>query len=153
MSEEAKAFLLAAGESAKTAYEVLGLTVEEISAQQELSIDETRTLLWHVSSKFRKDKKYSDSPNQEDEIMEMYESLARCSPDDGVRERALRFLINERKGRNDIEMRRLELETKSVDNQTVDLAMRLQQFNDNIKRIRTVTQNPNPPVFELSDVK
>jgi hypothetical protein len=127
-------FIAAAGESIKVAYEVLNLTVPQIAEQQELSEGEVKSILWAVSMKFKKD--FGGAVQEEDEITQLYTDLARCSPVDAVREKALRFLMNEKRGRNDIPLELLKLKKRSQAVEEVDLSMRLSQFNAEIEKVR-----------------
>ena len=91
-------------------YEQNGASPEQIAQDQDLDITAVKATLLQFSSKYRdtlQDKK-SALVEKEDvtedeysEILAAYKNLALYSDNDFLRERALRNLINERKGRND----------------------------------------------------
>ncbi len=141
MNERQK-FIAAAGESIKVAYETLGLTLEQIAEQQELTVGEVHSILWSVSPKFKKD--FGGTASSEDDLLEHYKNLALSSPVDAVREKALRYLIDERKGRNDVPIELLKLKKRSQAVEEVDLSLRLAQFNAEITKTREMLIDTTP---------
>ncbi len=141
MNERQK-FIAAAGESIKVAYEVLELSLSQIAEQQDLTEGEVHSILWAVSPKFKKD--FGGTTSSEDDLLEHYKHLALSSPVDAVREKALRFLIDERKGRNDVPLELLKLKKRSQAVEEVDLSLRLAQFNQEISRTRVMLTETSP---------
>ena len=111
-----------------TAYEVCGLSPEEIAAQEDLEVESVKAVLLQFSVQYRKSftavtavaiEKGEDvtlgAPDPEPEITEVeykamwdaYKQLAMYSEVDSVRERALRFALEEKKGRNSARIRAL----------------------------------------------
>ena len=134
MSSERQKFIAAAGEGLKVAYETLGLTVEQIAEQQELEVSEVRAVLWQVSRKFKQDT--GAAIESSDEIEELYKDLAKHSSVDAVREKALRFLINEKRGRNDVPVELMRIKQRAQIVNETNLAMNLANFNEEMRRIR-----------------
>ena len=134
MSSERQKFIAAAGEGLKVAYETLGLSVEQIAEQQDLEVAEVRAVLWQVSRKFKQDT--GETLEAEDEIEELYKDLAKHSSVDAVREKALRFLINEKKGRNDVPVELMRIKQRAQAVNETNLAMNLVSFNEEMRRIR-----------------
>lgn len=107
-----------------TAFEDCGLGAEEIAEQHGLELTAVRAVLIQCSSKYRKqikkaekaatsetlapaqnneDQKFELVADEEfDEIRQAYKDLAFTSENDAVREKSLRWLLNEKKGRNDM---------------------------------------------------
>lgn len=143
MNPERRKFIAAAGEGIRTAYEILGLTVPQIAEQQEMQEGEVQSVLWEISSLYRKE--HAGQMQSEDDFMQLYENLARNSTVDAVRERALRNIINERKGRNDIPLELLKLKKRAQAVDEVDTMSRILQFNEEISRVRESLNATNPP--------
>jgi|KBSSwiStaDraftv2_1062776.scaffolds.fasta_scaffold06488_9 hypothetical protein len=123
-----------------TAYETLGLNIEEISEQLDIDYDDVKVQLWENSKSYRNSLQ-NDSDTSEDkyqELLRMYETLARNSDVDSVREKALRNLINEYRGRNDLGLKELELKKKHLKVEEVDMSMRIAQFNAQMAQTRSV---------------
>lgn len=127
-------FIRAAGTQVVAAYEQLGLSPAQISEQMEMEEGQVKALLWELSSQYKKE--VGGTVDTTDELVRLYEQLARCSPNDSVREKALRFLIEEKKGRNDIPMELLRLKRRQQANEDVDVLMKVSDFNNAISRIR-----------------
>lgn len=89
----------------KTAYEELELTPEEIAEDQGLELGAVKACLKQNSPKFNRGVKSGTEEDISDEeykqILGAYKQLALYSENDFVRERSLRQLINEKKGRLD----------------------------------------------------
>lgn len=141
MNERAQ-FIKAAGEGIRVAYEVLNLTIEQIAEQQELAVSEVKAILYQTSSAYKSE---FAGEADEDDVKELYTELARTSTVDAVRERALRFLINEKMGRNDVGLRLCKLKEREQSVGEVDLAMRLHSFNEELKRAREASSNQTQP--------
>jgi len=118
-----------------TAYETLGMSVEDICDQ--LSVDEGMVgeILWRMSAEYRKKNKIG-----EEDLAGHYKNLALNSPVDSVRERALRWLIDESKGRNDIGIETLKLKKQELKLSEVDVSLRIAQFNESIKKTKAVVE-------------
>lgn len=87
-------------------YEQHGLTVEEVAAEMGVGIPSVKVILTRHSSKYRKDCGISNQPTvDEDEYQEFLRAYKNIALDPGTkevtREKSLRFLIQEHKGRND----------------------------------------------------
>lgn len=127
-------FIRAAGTQVVAAYEQLGLSPAQISEQMEMEEGQVKSLLWELSSRYKQE--VGGTVDTTDELIKLYEQLARCSPNDAVREKALRFLIEEKKGRNDIPMELLRLKRRQQANEDVDVLMKVSDFNNAISKIR-----------------
>lgn len=127
-------FIRAAGTQVVAAYEQLGLTVEQIAEQMEMEVGQVKSLLYQLSTRYKQE--LGGSIDNTDELVKLYEDLARSSPCDAVREKALRFLIDEKKGRNDIGLELLRLKRRQQANEDVDILMKVSEFNDIISRNR-----------------
>jgi len=153
MANERQKFIATAGEGLKVAYETLGLTVEQIAEQQDLEIGEVRAVLWQVSRKFKQDT--GETVKSEDEIEELYKDLAKNSSVDAVREKALRFLINEKRGRNDVPVELMKIKQRAQMVNETNLAMNLTSFNEEMRRIRdslNAELSPAPARMELEKI-
>lgn len=124
------------------AYETLGLSVEQIAGQLDMELGEVVASLQKYSRKYQSETRHADGPNPEIEgteyntLKRRYELLSEFAEDEHVREKALRWLMNEARGRNDLPERLIRLKERQVGAQEVDVAMRLSQFNNEIKRTR-----------------
>ncbi len=85
------------------AYETCEVTPEEIAEQFGIELETVKIALLQ-SPKYRESIKQGEEEDvTQDEykaILHEYKSLAFSTRDDGVKEKSLRFLINEKKGRN-----------------------------------------------------
>lgn len=145
MNERLK-FIQTAGEGIRVAYETLGLTVEQIAEQQDLAVGEVRSILYGVSAVYKQD--IGSTLETEDEFVELYKDLARSCPETAVREKALRFLINEKKGRNDVPVELLKLKRRAQAVEEVDIMTRLAQFGDEIRQARAAINTTPAPLLE-----
>lgn len=145
MNERLK-FIQSAGEGIRTAYEVLGLTVEQIAEQQDLAVGEVKAILYACSPVYKQD--IGMSVESEDEFVELYKDLARSCPETAVREKALRFLINEKKGRNDVPVELLKLKRRAQAVEEVDIMTRLKQFGEEIRQARDAINTTPAPLLE-----
>lgn len=75
------------------------------------------------------------TPEELVELLTEYRHLSRASDNDLVKERALKFLINEKKGRNDLAARGLALKERQTGLQEVNTAARAKEFIDVMKQI------------------
>lgn len=132
-------FIRAAGTQVVAAYEQLGLSPVQIAEQMEMEEAQVKSLLYQLSTKYKQE--LGGIIDSTDELVKLYEDLARCSPNDLVREKALRFLIDERKGRNDIPMELLRLKRRQQANEDVDILMKVSDFNKAITSIRESVNN------------
>jgi hypothetical protein len=134
-------------------YEELSLSPEDISAQF-IDADEGLTpaivssLLEKHSTKYRvalrgmeKSVAVGASANQLEQLMTEYRNLAFCSDNDLVRERALKNLINEVTGRNDIPKEMLKLKSRDTAANEVNTAMRISQFTEQMTKNREMIAN------------
>lgn len=132
-------FIKAAGTQVVAAYEQLGLTTTQIAEQMEMEEGQVKSLLWELSSRYKQE--VGGTVDSTDDLVRLYEQIARCSPNDSVREKALRFLIEEKKGRNDIPMELLRLKRRQQANEDVDILMKVSDFNNAISKIRESLDN------------
>lgn len=132
-------FIRAAGTQVVAAYEQLGLTPAQIAEQMEMEEGQVKALLYQLSSRYKQE--LGGTIDSTDELIKLYEDLARSSPQDAVREKALRFLIDEKKGRNDIPMELLKLKRRQQANEDVDILMKVSDFNTAISKIRESLDN------------
>lgn len=93
---------------------------------------------------------------EEAELLQEYRLLSRKSDNDLVKERALKFLINEKKGRNDVAVKTLKLKEKQANIDQVDAAVRGQVFIEQMKKINAQIQQalgmgPTIPIQQLED--
>jgi len=100
---------------------------------------QVKALLYQLSSRYKQE--LGGTIDSTDELIKLYEDLARSSPQDAVREKALRFLIDEKKGRNDIPMELLKLKRRQQANEDVDILMKVSDFNTAISKIRESLDN------------
>jgi hypothetical protein len=88
-----------------TAYEVCNMTPEEISEAEGLELETVKMVLGQYSASFKMGVREGTVEDVSDseyrQILGAYKQLALYSDSDFVRERAMRQLINEKKGRND----------------------------------------------------
>lgn len=119
-----------------TAFETLGLSLEQIAGQFDIEVDEVRAILFDNSRAYRQQCGRLRSEDEVEELLTEYRALAKRSEVDAVRERALRFLIDERKGRNDIGKETLELKKRQTKVGEIDLSLRIAQFNETLKSTR-----------------
>ena len=125
------------------AYETLGLTIAEIAEQQEVPEGIVVTCLKQFSKQYQGEDTGQPS-GRAAELISEYETLARFSEDDGVRERALKFLIDEEKGRNDIPKEHLALKKAQTQMNAVDLKLKIDQFNTTLAQTRkTIAETIN----------
>ncbi len=132
-------FIRAAGTQVVAAYEQLGLSVSQIAEQLEMEEGQVKALLWELSSQYKRE--VGGTVKDGDDLVQLYETLARTSPNDSVREKALRWLIDEKRGRNDIPMELLKLKRREQANSDVDIMMRVSDFNKSIASIRESLDN------------
>ena len=97
--------MTAANQSIITAFEDLGMTPEEISADQEYDIAAVKAALMQGSSKFRKlcgkDEECGFSPSEEKRALEVIAQIAQFSEDDNCRLRAAIYIRQDKRGRLD----------------------------------------------------
>lgn len=109
-----------------TAYEVCGLTPSEIALQEDLEVEAVKSVLLQFSAKFRKEGEQPSFQQQSNGLVESvdpepeitsdeyramwaaYKEIALYSEVDSVRERALRFALEEKKGRNKARVKALQ---------------------------------------------
>lgn len=132
-------FIRAAGTQVVAAYEQLGLTPAQIAEQMEMEEGQVKALLYQLSSRYKQE--LGGTIDSTDELVRLYEDLARSSPQDAVREKALRWLIDEKRGRNDIPMELLKLKRRQQANEDVDILMKVSDFNSAISKIRESLDN------------
>ena len=106
-----------------------GASIEEIAAELCLDISAIKVTLIQGSQKYRdmlreKEIKNADivSDGEMKELVNAYKNVALYSEIDSVKERALRFLINERKGRNDIGILQKSNVNVNIFNQHINMA-------------------------------
>lgn len=119
------------------AYEELNLSPADITSQfDDYDFEEAdiRTLLADCSSRYREElqsRQENKEVGTEDELLILkaeYRHLSRTSANDLVKERALKFLINEKKGRNDLAARTLQLKERTLGASEVDTTKRASEF-------------------------
>lgn len=98
----------------------LGHSCSEIAEQLELDLNQVEACLMQNCPSYRSDKKTTGTPALSGElnlevILNEYRILAQFGESEMVRERALRNLINELKGRNDLEERALRLKERQLE--------------------------------------
>jgi hypothetical protein len=98
--------MTAANQAIVTAFEDLGMSPEEISADQEYDIAAVKSVLMQSSSIYRKkcNKDEDDcnfTSNEEKRAIEVIAQLAQYSEDDNIRLRAAVFIRNDKRGRLD----------------------------------------------------
>lgn len=160
--------LLACRQQIVFAYEELALTPAQIASQFEeygFSEEEILTLLSSHSKKYvallaaRTETQTRGGGTKEelDELLAEYRLLSKISENDLVKERALKFLINEKKGRNDLPARGLALKERAIGIQEVNTAQKAREFIDIMKQINerlqqatTNTLQTPKPVLELT---
>ena len=81
-----------------------GVSVEDISSELDLEIEAVKTALAQHSSKYRQNLKQNEEVFSDQDFELARDALKSClySEEDSTRFRAARFIINERKGRNDL---------------------------------------------------
>lgn len=146
------------------AYEELGLSPVEISSQFEeygFSTEDIITLLSEHSSKYRQglqerteeQSRGESTPEELEQLLAEYRHLSRASDNDLVKERALKYLINEKKGRNDLAARGLLLKEKALGMTQVNTSKRAQEFilvmQQINERLKQVAGGTIPPILEL----
>lgn len=92
-------------------FEVCGLNIEQIATEQQLEVSVVKSVLLNYSSKYRELDVASREDVQGDplcvtkeehlEFLEAYKHLARYADHEGIREKALRNLINHARGVHD----------------------------------------------------
>ena len=92
-------------------FENLGLSLDQIAAEESIPEAEVKAVLYQHSRQYRdsvdKEKSREDISDEEFQaLLYTYKEIAMHAEDDSVREKALRFLINEKKGRNDADKHR-----------------------------------------------
>jgi len=132
------------------AYETLDLTPSEIAEQFSeagITYEEVIAILGDNSARYRaalNEKASINSSNNEEDFLREYRILARSASNELVRERALKFLINESKGRNDIASETLILKRQQLGLNAVNTAARAREFIDEMKRINERLQATFP---------
>jgi hypothetical protein len=131
------------------AYEELGLAPEVIAEQFDdysftreeilnlLSVHSPKYIR-HLAEREKLSGTHPDPLRGEDELNDLmaeYRILSKISENDLVRERALKFLINEKKGRNDLAERGIKLKEKQNGLQEVNTAIRAQEFIKQMQEI------------------
>lgn len=123
-----------------------GLSAEEIA--EALSLDEgaVKFSLLENSPEFRRSNnkaveiKKDVTDDELDEFFTAYKDLVRNTDNPFIKEKGLRFLINEAKGRNDTQKNFLPL------NGGINILL----FNESIKRIKEVREKTKMPSIEIS---
>lgn len=122
------------------AYEELGLSPEDIASQfdEVVSLEDTYCILSSFSKKYlaslqqrTTDAQTRPGPAPESELdalLEEYRLLSKVADNDLVKERALKFLINEHKGRNDLGAKQLALKERQQGLAEIDVAKRADSF-------------------------
>ncbi len=133
------------------AYELLGLTPQQIAQQFEEAGESEETIIGILSNhsqkyitELRYRTKDAVKAGDDKELAELeteYTILARTSKNDLVKERALKFLINEKKGRNDLGEKNLKLKERALNLATVDTAKRGVEFIEAMKKINQQIHN------------
>lgn len=97
--------MTAANTSIVTAYEDLGMSPDEIAADQEYDIAAVKSVLMASSSKYRKacgkDEECNFSASEEKRAIEVIAQIAQFSEDDNCRLRAAIFIRQDKRGRLD----------------------------------------------------
>lgn len=123
-------------------YESVGLSLEEIASEHNISIVEIKTLLLNYSSKYRADMKESKSLDFTDEQLELanraiVETL-QTTEDEHLKLRAAIFIREDKKGRRDV--------LKGL----ADLQLNVAEFNLNMRKVLASRErtkaiaSPNP---------
>lgn len=125
--------MTAANATIVTSYEVLELSVEDIAAQEGLEVESVKAILAGHSSLYRErlrsDSATEDISNGEfEDIKSAMKQIALYGEQEGVRLKALRFLWDEKKGRNEIKK----------DEGARNLRVNVLIFNQQLKKIREV---------------
>lgn len=139
------------------AFEVLCLSPAQIATQFEDSGENPESILKLLSEhstkyirtlrereKVLKTTTGDSSSPLDEELLELeseYRILAKSSENDLVRERALKFLINEKKGRNDLGDRNLKLKERALKLVEVDTSRRAIEFIEHMKKINAQIHN------------
>lgn len=152
-------------------YEDLGLSVQQVASQFEEHLpggeEDVLGILSAHSPKYirlvgEKMKRLGNGQGQgleeEDpellELMSELRILARSSENDLVKARSLQFLINEKKGRNDVGVRGLALKERAQGLAEVDMAKRGAEFSDAMKKINQQIQDAlGKRVIDLSSTE
>lgn len=136
-------------------YEELGLSPELIAEQfedplggPEAALSLVTQVLADQSSKYRallraKEGLAAGGILQDERLAEFeaaYETLAMTSKNELVKERALKFLINEKKGRNDLGERTLKLKERALNIAEVDTKRRGIEFSEAMQEINRKIQ-------------
>jgi hypothetical protein len=110
MVAEIESVMTAANQEIITCYETLGLSPDAIAAEYGYELESIKAVLLSFSKLYREREKLVKaeanqvkediSEGEYEEILSAYKTLALTSDNDHVRERALRNLIDEKKGRN-----------------------------------------------------
>lgn len=143
-------------------YESLGHTSAEIAMMFEAYLEggeeEVMKVLSEHSTQYsatlREKQSAAERGEASDEelatLLSEYRVLSRSSDNDLVKERALKFLINERKGRNDLGERALKLKEAEA-NANVDLAKRGVEFQNAMLEInRKIQEALGARVIDIS---
>jgi hypothetical protein len=129
-----------------TLFEAEGLTPEQIATDRGYDVEFVITTLMQFSRVYKEnmrsiEKNKADVTDEEyEELLTSYKNLAKYSDDEHLREKALRFLINEKKGRNNVQV---NPEAKSVVNQIL-------VFNQALEAARQALKPTEKVVKELS---
>jgi len=155
---------LAAKQQIVFAYEELSLSPEEIASQFEdygLSVEDVQALLADFSAKYRETLSLRSEAQTRGEgtkedleiLLAEYRHLSRASDNDLVKERALKFLIQEHKGRNDLPTKNLALKERALGITEVNTSQRAQEFINVMRGIqeRLANLQTPKPVLELEN--
>src|SRR3990167_291273 len=129
------------------AYESLGLTPEQITEQFEemvgglgevVGILAEGSVKYRASLNLREEELTQDTQNGEELslLLHEYRILSKIAENDLVKERALKFLINEHKGRNDLQAKHLALKEKQQGFVEVNTSKRQEEFMETMRKIQ-----------------
>jgi hypothetical protein len=134
------------------AYEMYGMSVDALADEHSLEPTAVKALLLRHSRKYKEnlqEEKEQEGATEEDisrdeykELIASYKELARFSDNEHIKERALRFLIEEKKGRND---RRA---TKAM---VGDIEQNILIFNESIKKRRQIKSPKKVKTLEMTE--
>jgi hypothetical protein len=129
-----------------TSYEVCKLSPEEIAEQEGLELESVKAVLLQSSTLYKEhlqnckgQDKEDISDNEYEVLLDAYKSLALNTEQENVKEKALRFLINEKKGRN------------SASDLVKNVKVSVLHFNQQLKQARKhkeiIDMDPGPKVI------
>ena len=132
-------------QQALLAYKELKWDIETISKQLDIEIEEARSII--ASSEGVSEALKAGGAKTPEEVLEAIKSLAATTTSDKVKAELLKYLHAEISGRNNIPMEDLKLKRQKLQLEAVNVGMKVQEFNDNLKRSRELTSVAVMPVL------